>query len=507
MNLRYDARKPLDCPHPLLAVPVFSGAKPGQAWKAVDARLKGVPGQARAAGDLTGKDDQELLVWTPARDDEDSGEDPQRILLLGAGDPKEWSMEAARSWAGRAVRVAEGLSLGEVALVAESPGKTSLSEIGQALAEGACLAAWEFRELRTPEGYREPPPRLVETVFIHGTGGKGKSEKLEEGVRVGTILAEGENLARTLQTRPGNVATPTHLAQVASELAGEVGLEVEIWGPEELEREKMHALLAVAQGSEQEPRFIILRHRGGKKKDAPLVLVGKGLTFDNGGISLKPPLGMEEMKYDMSGGAAVLGAMRIAARLKLPVNVVGLVPSSENLVSGAAMKPGDVIGTRAGLTVEVINTDAEGRLILADALSYGRSLAPAAMVDCATLTGACVVALGNDAAAVLGTSPALVKELRAAGDRSGERCWELPLWDVYRKQLDSQCADLKNVGGRPAGTITAAHFLRAFVGDVNWAHLDVAGVAYGDSPRPYLRKGGYGLPTRLLAEWLLARAG
>ncbi|MEX2527200.1 MAG: leucyl aminopeptidase [Gemmatimonadota bacterium] len=506
MNLHFDSRKPLDCPHALLAVPVFSGAKPGHAWKAVDARLNGIPGQARDAGDLTGKDEQQLLVWRPSGD-ADSPEGPQRVLLLGAGDPKEWDMEAARGWAGRAVRVAEGLSLGKMALVAESPGKTSLSEIGQALAEGAALAAWEFRELRTPEGYRQPPARLVEEVSIHATVGKGKGERLEEGVRVGSILAEGENLARTLQARPGNVATPTHLAQVASDLADEVGLEVEIWGPRELKREKMHALLAVAQGSVQEPRFIILRHRGGKKKDAPLVLVGKGLTFDNGGISLKPPAGMEDMKYDMSGGAAVLGAMRIAARLKLPTNVVGLIPSSENLVSGAAMKPGDVIGTRAGLTVEVINTDAEGRLILADALSYGRSLTPAAMVDCATLTGACVVALGNETAAVLGTSPALVKELRAAGDRSGERCWELPLWEVYRKQLDSECADLKNVGGRPAGTITAAHFLRAFVGDVDWAHLDIAGVAYGDSPRPYLRKGAYGLPTRLLAEWLLARAG
>jgi leucyl aminopeptidase len=233
--------------------------------------------------------------------------------------------------------------------------------------------------------------------------------------------------------------------------------------------------------------------------------VGKGLTFDAGGISLKPPKGMEQMKFDMSGGAAVLGAMKAVAGLDLPLNVVGIVPSSENLPSGSALKPGDVIRTRAGTTVEVINTDAEGRLILADALAYGASLDPAAMVDCATLTGAVVVALGHHAAAVMGTDEALVEELRAAGDTAGERCWPLPLWDVYRTQLDSDTADLKNVGGRPAGSITAGAFLREFVGEAPWAHLDVAGTAYGEEPLPYQRKGGFGFPTRLLVAWVRSR--
>jgi leucyl aminopeptidase len=270
--------------------------------------------------------------------------------------------------------------------------------------------------------------------------------------------------------------------------------------------ENMHALLAVAQGSAQEPRLIVLEHHGGTRGNAPLVLVGKGLTFDAGGISLKPAKGMEDMKFDMSGGAAVLGALRGIARLGLEVNVVGIVPSSENLVNGSAVKPGDVIGSREGKTIEVINTDAEGRLILADALSYARTFEPAAIVDCATLTGACVIALGHQASAVLGTDDALVDELRAAGDTSGERCWPLPMWPEYRRQLDSHTADLKNVGGRPAGTITAACFLREFVGDAKWAHLDIAGTAYGDGKLPYQRPGGYGAPTRLLIEWVRKRA-
>jgi len=237
------------------------------------------------------------------------------------------------------------------------------------------------------------------------------------------------------------------------------------------------------------------------------VLVGKGLTFDSGGISLKPPKGMEDMKFDMSGGAAVMGAMKAIAELGVPANVVGIVPASENLPSGNALKPGDVINTLAGKTVEVINTDAEGRLILADALCYGAQLNPAAMVDCATLTGAVVIALGHQAAAVLGNQDDLIDQLVSAGESSGERCWPLPMWDCYRKQLDSETADLSNVGGRPAGSITAAMFLSEFVGDTPWAHLDIAGTAYGDGKLPYQRKGAYGFPTRMLIDWVRSRAG
>jgi leucyl aminopeptidase len=297
------------------------------------------------------------------------------------------------------------------------------------------------------------------------------------------------------------------MADEAARMAGAVGLHATVFDEARMRQEGMHALLSVSRGSDEEARFIILEHRGGGAGDAPLVLVGKGLSFDAGGISLKPAAGMEEMKYDMSGGAAVIGAMQVIAELGVKANVVGLVPSSENLPSGHATKPGDVISSLAGKTIEVINTDAEGRLILADALTWATRLEPAAIVDCATLTGSVIIALGHHAAAVMGNDEGLLDELRAAGDASGERCWPLPLWDEYRKQLDSPTADLQNVGGRPGGSITAGAFLSEFVGDASWAHLDIAGTAWGEGKLPYQRKGALGFPTRLLVEWVRSRAG
>jgi leucyl aminopeptidase len=424
-----------------------------------------------------------------------------RILVVGAGAPEELDAETLRRVMGRAVRVAEGLKLKEISAWLDPSWPLGEALAAQAMTEGAVLAAWRFRELRTREEDDGPGPEVTKLLFV----GRGDEEAARLGLRIGLAQARGENLARTLQARPGNVATPTHLAEEARRLGKEHGLKVTILGPKEMEKEGMGALLAVARGSEEEPRLIVLEYAGARKKDRPLVLVGKGLTFDTGGISIKPASGMEDMKYDMSGGAAVLGVMQAVAELAVPVNLVGIVPSSENLPSGKAVKPGDVIRTREGRTVEVINTDAEGRLILADALSYARTFDPVALVDCATLTGASVIALGHHASAVLGNDEALVGELREAGDRAGERCWPLPLWKEYRDQLDSTVADLMNVGGRPAGTITAAAFLREFVGEVPWAHLDIAGTAYGEGKISYQRKGGFGVPTRLLLEWVRSR--
>ena len=453
---------------------------------------------ARATDDLSGRSASSHLFHA---DPGDAG--PRRLLLLGAGKPADCNPEAIRRLAARAVRRASDLEIERVTIDGLGAPSIDPERFGQVVAEGAALAAWRFDELKTRSDEKDPPFSTVTTVEI---ATESDLDALRAGARAGAILAEAENFARTLQSRPGNVATPTHLADRAKDLASELGLEVRVLGPREMRDENMLALLAVAQGSAQDPRLIVLEYHGGTRGAAPLVLVGKGLTFDAGGISLKPAKGMEDMKFDMSGGAAVLGAMRGIARLGLDVNVVGIVPSSENLVNGSAVKPGDVIGSREGKTIEVINTDAEGRLILADALSYARTFEPEAIVDCATLTGACVIALGHHASAVLGTDDALVEELRAAGDLSGERCWPLPIWSEYRRQLDSHTADLKNVGGRPAGTITAACFLREFVGDAKWAHLDIAGTAYGEGKLPYQRPGGYGSPTRLLIEWVRTRA-
>lgn len=453
---------------------------------------------ARAADDLRGRSGSAHLFHA---DPDDAG--PRRLLLLGAGTPEACDPETVRRLAARAVRKASELGIERVTIDGLGVPEIDPERFGQAVAEGAVLADWRFDELKTRRGEEDPLPSAVATVEIAAAS---DLEATRTGARTGAVMGEAENFARTLQSRPGNVATPSHLADRASDLAAELGLGVRVLGPREMRDENMLALLAVAQGSAEDPRLIVLEYHGGTRGDAPLVLVGKGLTFDAGGISLKPAKGMEDMKFDMSGGAAVLGALRGIARLGLDVNVVGIVPSSENLVNGSAVKPGDVIGSREGRTIEVINTDAEGRLILADALSYARTFEPAAIVDCATLTGACVIALGHHASAVLGTDDALVEELRAAGDRSGERCWPLPIWPEYRRQLDSHTADLKNVGGRPAGTITAACFLREFVGDAKWAHLDIAGTAYGEGKLPYQRPGGYGAPTRLLIEWVRKRA-
>jgi leucyl aminopeptidase len=490
----------------LVAVAVPQGAASlSPAAAALDARIGGAFGRAREAGDFSGKPDEGLLFHA-------AGEDGSlvRILFQGVGKEEKLELGSVRDFAARAVRRAESLRLTSLHLVV--PGLDDPESAMQAAAEGLELAAWDFRELRTLDPKADPPPPLVSSASValeaSGEGGGPDEDALARSVRMGQAFAQGENLARTLQMRPGNLATPEHLAGVALQLAEEHGFESTILGPREMEKERMGALLSVAKGSDEEPRLIVLEHRGGKEGEPPLVLVGKGLTFDAGGISIKPAQGMEDMKFDMSGGAAVLGAMKAIGILELPLNVVGMVPSSENLLNGRANKPGDVITTRAGKTVEIINTDAEGRLILADALHYAAErYRPRAMVDCATLTGACVVALGNHAAALLGTDDALVSELRDAGDRAGERCWPLPLWDAYRKQLESPVADLKNVGGRPAGTITAALFLKEFVGEVPWAHLDIAGTAYGEPRAPWHRPGGFGFPTRLLLEWIRGRGG
>lgn len=493
MQLRYVDSDPLSHATPLLAVGIVKGAVDAEgSLGQLDEVLKGALRRALGSSDMRGRSKDEVVLYG-------TEVGPERVLLLGIGAADEVDGEAVRRFGARAVRVAERLGITSLSLSLDGLGQVDDDTAAQAAAEGAALAAWKFRELKSGD---EDDDEDVTAVDVLGGG-----ERAADSVALGATIGAAENLARTLQSRPGNVATPSHIAAEAQRIGEDAGLEVTVFDEARIREEGMHAILAVSRGSEEEARFIIMEHKGGAEGEAPLVLVGKGLSFDAGGISLKPPGGMEDMKFDMSGGAAVIGAMQAIALLGLKVNVVGIVPSSENLPSGTALKPGDVIDTLAGKTVEVINTDAEGRLILADALTYGARLNPAAMVDCATLTGAVVIALGNHAAAVLGNDEGVVEELVTAGSESGERCWPLPLWKDYRKQLDSEIADLKNVGGRPGGSITAACFLSEFVGDAVWAHLDIAGTAYGDGKLPYQRKGGYGFPTRLLVQWVRSRAG
>ncbi len=459
----------------------------------------GVLSHAVSSGDFQGRERDRFLGYRRG------SRGPERVLFAGVGALDGLTDEKVRGAAGRAVRAAEASRMRSLALCLSYLGPGVDPRWIQAAAEGLVLASWRFDELRTPPaaGTRPEdwPPRVEFAVVV-----SEPSQVLDWNVEIGHAFATGQNRARTLQARPGNIATPVQLATEAVQIAGEVGLQLEVLGPAEMEAQAMGALLSVAQGSDEEPRLIVLRHQGGDPGAAPLVLVGKGLTFDAGGISIKPAKGMEDMKYDMSGGAAVLGAMLAIGHLGIPANVIGVVPSSENLLNGSATKPGDVVVSRAGKSIEVINTDAEGRLILADALDYAAEWEPAAIVDCATLTGACVIALGHHRSAVLGNDDELLAELQSAGDRAAQPCWPLPLDDEYRKQLKSDFADLKNVGGRPAGTITAASFLSEFVGSAPWAHLDIAGTAYGKTQKSYLRDGPNGTPCRLLLEWVRARA-
>ena len=494
MNVRVLDTDPLGHLTPLLVVPVVQGtSEPDGLLARLDDHLSGAVSRVLSGGDMKGKKGQEVVLYGP-----EGG--PERVVLMGMG-KEALDTEAVRRFAGRAARVAERIGADALSLSIDVDGVAGV-DAAQAAAEGVVLAGWKFTELKDPG--EDEPSTVVESLDLFGAEGAGEAE--EQAAVAGAIIADAQNFARTLQSRPGNIATPTHIADEAVRMAEETGLDVTVFDEAALREAVMHAILAVSRGSEEEARLIVLEHKGGAEGEAPLVLVGKGLSFDAGGISLKPPAGMEKMKFDMSGGAAVIGAMMAVANLDVKANVVGIVPSSENMPSGTAVKPGDVIDTLAGKTVEVVNTDAEGRLILADALAHAVSMKPAAMVDCATLTGSVVIALGHHAAAVIGTDQNVIDELVSAGTRSGERCWQLPLWDEYRRQLDTDTADIVNVGGRPGGSITAAAFLREFVGDVPWAHLDIAGTAYGDEPQPYQRKGAYGFPTRLLVEWVRSRS-
>ena len=457
----------------------------------LDSRLQA----ARRSGEFTGKAN-ELLLLQPG-----SPLPAQRILLVGLGPRRQAGLEQLRQAAGTVAGHLHGKRLSDLACTLpqlEVP-RTSPAARIEAVTEGLLLAGYRFDRYRTDsERPKGVGPRKTWLLLDRNANRLEAAAALERA----QIVARAVNLARDLVNEPGNIKSPAYLAEQARVAAAAAGFGCSVLGRDELQREGCGALLGVAQGSIREPCLIILDYQGAAEDEAPVALIGKGVVFDAGGISLKPAEKMDEMKMDMAGGAAVIATFLAAALLKLPVNLVGVVPAVENLPSGSAIRPGDILTSLSGQTIEVINTDAEGRLIMADALTYVRRYKPRLAVDVATLTGACTIALGQHASAVLGNDPALVQALRMAGERSGERLWELPLWAEYEQQIKSEVADVKNTGGRPAGTITAAAFLQRFAAGLKWAHLDIAGTAWIDQARPCHPKGASGVGVRLLTTFL-----
>ncbi len=430
------------------------------------------------------------LLFFPA------GKDAPALVLTGLGeepDAAAWRQAGACAGAELLQKKYASVQFGLPSISA-----TYTTQQLEWLVEGYLRSLYRFDKYRTEQN-NKLPQRI--SIFILGVDAR-ELDALKQRMRRCLIITRGESLARDLVNEPSNIKTPEFLARTAWDIGADVGVKTTIYGQKALEQLGFGAMLAVAQGSICEPRLIVMEYQGASTQAAPIALVGKAVTFDSGGISLKPSAGMEEMKMDMAGGAAVMATLVTAARLQLPVNIVAAIPAVENMPSGGAQRPGDVVRSLCGKTIEVINTDAEGRLLLADALTWVGKKNPRVVIDMATLTGACVIALGHHTAAVLGTDAALVAELIAAGEECGEHLWQLPLRAPYAKQIESTVADVKNTGGRPAGTITAAAFLQHFAPECPWAHVDIAGTAWAEKAQPGQPSGGTGFGVRLLLEYL-----
>jgi leucyl aminopeptidase len=423
----------------------------------------------------------------------------RRLLLIGVGERAEYKAAQVSQFAGTAARYLRSKNIKTVALMPRADADAEKS--AAAAAEGAFMGLFEPDKYRTTDKEERTIDRLVLIVD------DADEDALKRGAERGRVIGESVNFTRDLSNEPGGYLTPSDMAERAREIANEFGLSIDVLDEARMEQEGMGALLSVSRGSEEPAKLIILKYTprnavAGKEDGGLLAFVGKGITFDSGGISLKPGENMELMKYDMTGGATVLGAMRAIAQLKPSIPVLGVVPSSENLPSGKATKPGDVVTAMSGKTIEIINTDAEGRLILSDAISYAKKLGATRIIDMATLTGAVSIALGDVNTAILGTDQELIDEVIEAGREVGERFWQLPLDKEYTRQIKSDIADIKNVGGRKAGTITAAAFLKEFADGASWAHLDIAGTAWGDEAKPYRAKGPTGVAVRTLINFV-----
>jgi leucyl aminopeptidase len=484
----------------LLVVPWYERQAPAS-FRSLDDATGGEISRALASREFTGCPFD--LFTTPITN---RAWRPRRLALIGAGPDADFNGDLARKIATTAVLMARQRRIDSLALLFRPGVPTAAGDIDaagmlQAVAEGMTLAHFDGGSYKTGEAASGPPPRMSIVMTPLDDSSPESPTRLEAALARGRLLGECSNLARGLSNEPGNTLTPREFAVRAAEIASGSGLSADVLDEQQIAALGMGLLLGVARGSSEPPRLLVLRH---DPPDAPvgpvLGLVGKGVTFDTGGISIKPAGGMERMKDDMAGGAAVVCAMRAIARMGAPIRVIGIVPTTENMPGGRAIKPGDILKSAEGKTVEVINTDAEGRLILGDALWYARQLGATHLVDVATLTGAIVVALGKWTSGVFGTPAWWVEQVRRVGNRAGDRMWPMPLYDDYFDQLKSEIADFTNTGGRPAGSVTAALFLKQFTGGLPWAHLDIAGTAWAEEAKPYQPKGATGVAVRTLAE-------
>jgi len=478
-----------------IVVGVFEGNALSPAGQTLDQASQGYLTDILRRGDMDGKTGSTLVLHQVP------GIAAERVMLAGMGKEGEVHEKAYRESALAAIRALTRIGVSEACLyLAETP--TCNRDIAWNVEQTILMAAeadYRFDRLKSKVDDGKKALRKLTLGLVQ----RNHVAAAKQAAAQGEAIANGMKLTKDLGNLPGNLCTPSYLADQSREMAHEMGLKIQVLERAQIEKLGMGSFLSVAKGSDEPPRFIVLEHKGGKKQDKPIVLVGKGITFDSGGISLKPGADMDEMKYDMCGAASVLGTFRALAELKLPLNVIGLIPTCENLPSGRASKPGDIVTSMSGQTIEILNTDAEGRLILCDALTYAERLDPACVVDIATLTGACVIALGHVTSGLLANDDALAGELLAAGNAAYDRCWQLPLFEDYAEQLKSNFADMANIGGRPAGTITAAAFLGKFTQKYAWAHLDIAGTAWKSGKE----KGATGRPVALLVNFLAKRAG
>jgi leucyl aminopeptidase len=475
-----------------IVVPVFASGKLSQAAKALDRASGGRVSAVFKHSDFDAKPGASVMLYDLP------GVASKRVLLAGFGKQQATSAREFRDGVRGAVRALADAGAGDAAIYA---GEVEVREhdAAWAVAQAAQVAIetnYRFDLLKSTKERKKSVQRLV-------FGLSGKAAGLDAALARGVAIGEGINFARDLGNLPPNICTPTYLAGQARALARSHKLKVEVLDRKDMEKLGMGSLLSVADGSRQPPKLIVIEHLGGPKKQKPVVLVGKGITFDTGGISLKPAAEMDEMKYDMSGAGSVFGTMKAIAAMKLPLNVVGIIPTTENMPGGNATRPGDIVTSMSGQTIEILNTDAEGRLILCDALTYSERFNPAAVIDIATLTGACVIALGHVASGLFSNDDKLAAEVLAAGQSAADRAWHMPLWDDYQEQLKSNFADMANIGGRPAGSVTAACFLARFARKFKWAHLDIAGTAWKSGRE----KGSTGRPVPLLTQFLMKRAG